>query len=159
DARDLGIGLTIRPRCPTCVTNVVVAAQAFVRAERLLGHGSQRGLIDVGARNVPARREAGLVEDYGPLGIGDDAVAMANHEPPRSLADVDAVVAVGGMADDPFVLFVEGVHGRPGERDACLQLARVSGQLDVLPCPSLCALLARPDRVPGREPELVVPGG
>jgi hypothetical protein len=27
------------------------------------------------------------------------------------------MVAVGGMAHDPFVFFVEGVHGRPGECD------------------------------------------
>jgi hypothetical protein len=29
------------------------------------------------------------------------------------LADVDAVVAIGGVANDPLVFFVESVHGRP----------------------------------------------
>jgi hypothetical protein len=33
------------------------------------------------------------------------------------LADVDAMVAVSGMARDPFVFFVERLHGLPGERD------------------------------------------
>jgi hypothetical protein len=35
------------------------------------------------------------------------------------LADVDAVVAVGGVAHDPLVFFIESVHGRPCERDPC----------------------------------------
>jgi hypothetical protein len=43
-------------------------------------HEGQRGLIDVGAQNVLARRKAGLVQDNRPLGIGDDAVMMTNHE-------------------------------------------------------------------------------
>src|SRR5262249_55714786 len=159
DAADLGISLTIRPCRPACVTDIVVAAQPFVRTEGLLFHGGQRGLIDVGAFNVPPRCEAGLVEDYRPLGIGDDAVTMADHEATGGLADIDAVVAIGGMAQDPFVFFVEGLHGRPGERDACLQLARVGRQVDVLPRPPRRTLLASPDCVPAREPEIGVPGG
>src|SRR5262249_65711 len=74
-------------------------------------------------------------------------------------ADVDAVVAVCGMAQDPFVFFVEGIHGRPGERDPRLKLARIGGQFDVLPPPSRRALLARPDSIPGRETEVVAPWG
>lgn len=35
DAADFGIGVTIRPCRQTCVTDVVVAAQPFVRAEGL----------------------------------------------------------------------------------------------------------------------------
>src|SRR5437773_8997533 len=81
---------------------------------------------------------------------------MADHEATGGLADVDAVVAVSGMAHDPFVLFVKSVHRRPGECDPCLQLARVGGQVDVPPRPSRRALLARPDGVPGRETEVVV---
>ena len=100
DAADLGIGLRIRPCRQTCVTNGVIAAEPLVRAEGLEFHGSERGLIDVGAWNVPARREAGLVEDQRSLGIGDDPVTMADHEVTGGLADVDAVVAVGGMAHD-----------------------------------------------------------
>ena len=45
-----------------------------------------------------------------------------------------------GMAHDPFILFVEGIHGWPGECDPCLQLARVGGQVDVLPRRSGCAI-------------------
>src|SRR2546428_11290495 len=84
---------------------------------------------------------------------------MTDHEATGCLADVDAVVAVGGMAQDPFVCFVEGLHGRPGERAPRLQLARVDGQVHVLPCPSRRALLACSDGVPGRESEVGMPRG
>src|SRR6516165_4301678 len=87
DATDLGIGLTIRPCRQTCVTDVAVAAQPLVGAEGPVFHWGQRGLIDVGAYNVPPRREAGFVEDYRPLGIGDDAVTMTDHEATGGLAD------------------------------------------------------------------------
>src|SRR2546422_4489025 len=43
----------------------------FRSAKGLMVHEGQRGLIDVGARNVPARREARLVEDNRSLGIRD----------------------------------------------------------------------------------------
>ena len=43
-------------------------------------HRGQRGLVDVGTCNVPTRREAGLVEDYRPLGISHDAITMADYE-------------------------------------------------------------------------------
>ena len=83
----------------------------------MLLHGSQRGFIDVGARNVPARREAGLVKHQRPLRIGDDAVTLADQEAPGGLTDVDAVIAVGGMAEDSFVFFIKGLHCSPGECD------------------------------------------
>src|SRR5258708_21276613 len=84
---------------------------------------------------------------------------MADHEMTRCLADVDAVVAVGGMAHDPFVLFVEGFHGVPGERNPSLQLACVRGQVDVSPCSWGRGLLARLCGIPGCEPKIgmVVP--
>src|SRR5262245_3041486 len=84
---DPGIGLTIRPCRSRRVTDVVVATQPVVPAERLVLHRGQRGLIHVGARNVPARRETGLVEDYGSLCISDDALTMAHYEATRGLAD------------------------------------------------------------------------
>src|SRR5262249_1010578 len=84
---------------------------------------SEGGPIDVCAWNIPARREAGLVEDERARGIGYDAVTMADHEVTGGLANVDAVVVVSGMAHDPFVFFVESVHGLPGKREACLQFA------------------------------------
>src|ERR1700740_2634840 len=80
DADDFRKGLAIRPSSQTCITDVVVAAHPFIRAEGLRVHEGQRGLINVTTRNVPARRKAGLVQDNRPLGIGDDAVMMANHE-------------------------------------------------------------------------------
>ena len=84
---------------------------------------------------------------------------MANDQATGGLADVDAMVAVGGMADDAFVFLVEGIHGWPRKGDPCLQPLRVVGQLDVLPRPSLGALLSPLDGVPGREPQVAVPGG
>src|SRR5260370_34669859 len=85
---------------------------------------------------------------------------MADHQVTGGLANVDAVVAVSGMAHDPFVRFVESVHGPPGERDACLQFARVGGQAGVLRRTwRREVLLARPDAVSGREPEIGVLGG
>jgi hypothetical protein len=60
--------------------------------EGLEFHRSEGGLIDVGALNVPARREARLVEDERTRGICNGAVMMADHEVTRGLANVDAVV-------------------------------------------------------------------
>ena len=109
-------------------------------------HGSEGGLIDVGAWNVPARREAGLVEDQRPLRIGDDAVTMADHEVTGGLANVDAVVAVGGMAHDPFVFFVESVHGRARRtrRVPAVRSRRRAGRCAATPLAAR-VLLARPD--------------
>src|SRR5262249_12041488 len=100
DAADLRIGIRIRPRRLTCVTDGVVAAEPFVWAEGLEFHGSEGGLIDVCTWNVPARRESGLVEDERPRGIGYDAVTLADHEVTGGLANVDAMVVVSGMAHD-----------------------------------------------------------
>jgi hypothetical protein len=150
--------LYVRRLDQMCITDVVIAAQPFVRAEGLMFDRSERGLMNIGTWNVPARRKTGLIENYGLLGIGDDSVTMADHEPTGGLADVDAVIAVGGMAHDPFVFFVKGVHRRPGERDPSLQLSSVGRELDVLPCSSRRALLARSNGIPRSEPEFVVPG-
>src|SRR5262249_35745846 len=57
DAADLGIGVTIRPCRQMCVTDIVVAAYPFVRAEGLVVHRSQCGLINIGTFNVPPRRK------------------------------------------------------------------------------------------------------
>src|SRR5215813_5176557 len=98
-----------------CVTNVVIAAQPFVRTEGLLLNESQRGLMDVASGNVPSWREAGLVKNQRTLGIGNNPVTIAHHDLAGGLADVDSMVAVGGMSQDSFVFLVEGVHGRPRE--------------------------------------------
>ena len=60
------------------------------------------------------------------------------------------------MADDPFVFFVEGVHGRPCERDSCLQFAGVSGQFNMLPRSSRRAVVTHANGVPGSEAEVVM---
>src|SRR5262245_22381885 len=120
DPADLGIRLTIRPGRVACITDVVVAAQPLVRAEGLLVHGRQRRLVDVCAWYVPSRREARFVQHPRLLSVGDDTVSMVDHEMARRLTDVDAVVAVCGMAEDPFLLLIKGFHGVPRERDARL---------------------------------------
>src|SRR5262249_19771177 len=79
-----------------------------------------------------------------------------NHEIARGLANVDAVIAVGGMADDSLVFFVECIHGRPGERDPSQELLRMAGQAGVLPRPAPHALVARANGVPGSEAEVGV---
>src|SRR6266540_423542 len=94
DAPYLGPGVLIRPRRAAGAGDVVVAGQALVRAERLGLDRGQRGRVDVGARDVPAGREPGLVQDQGAGGVGDDLVAAAHDKVAAGLADVDAVVAV-----------------------------------------------------------------
>jgi hypothetical protein len=42
---------------------------------------------------------------------------MVDHEVTGGLPDVDAVVTVGGVPEDPFVFFIKFVHGPPRERD------------------------------------------
>jgi hypothetical protein len=54
---------------------------------------------------------------------------LANHEVTRGLANIDAVVGVSGMPHNSFVFLVESILGPPGERDACLQFARVGAQV------------------------------
>jgi len=55
DPAHFRVGVTIRPCRQTCIADVVVAAQSFVRAKGLkMLNGRQSGLIDVGAYNVPA---------------------------------------------------------------------------------------------------------
>src|ERR1700733_11514486 len=63
------------------------------------------------------------------------------------------------MAQDSFVLFVEGVHGRPGECDSCQELARIVGQIGVSPRRSGCVSFTRANVIPGRRPEVAVPVG
>jgi hypothetical protein len=53
---------------------------------------------------------------------------MPNDQMTTRLPDVDAMIGIGGMADDPLVFLVEGVHGPPSERDPPLRFARVVGQ-------------------------------
>jgi hypothetical protein len=156
DAADLRIGVAIRPYRQTCITDVVVAAQPFVRAEGLVFHGGsarthpRRRVPRTSAAQSPIRRGRpaawyrpgiglvsawyrpgiGLVSAWYRPGIGNDAVTAANHQAAGGLTNVDAVEAVGGMAHDPFVFFVESVHGRPCERDPCPQVARVGWQID-----------------------------
>ncbi|MFM0694639.1 hypothetical protein PQQ64_20400 [Paraburkholderia graminis] len=81
---------------------------------------------------------------------------MTYDQLPRSLPDIDAVVWIGRMADDPLVLFVERIHRSPGERNASLKFARVVRQSRVLPCGALCNPLASAHREPGARPEVGV---
>src|SRR5262249_55465096 len=97
DAPDPGPGVLIGPGGTVHVPDVVVAGQALVRTEGLTLRGGERGFVDVGARDVPAGREPGLVQGQRPGGVGDDPVAVADDEVAAGLADIDPVVAVGGV--------------------------------------------------------------
>src|SRR3954447_24713776 len=63
------------------------------------------------------------------------------------------------MADDPFVFFVESVHGGPRERDTPLEFVCVVWQFNVLPCASRRTLIARTYGVPGCETKVAMPRG
>lgn len=57
------------------------------------------------------------------------------------LANIDAVIVVSGMTNDPLVLFKEGVHSWPRKRDPPAQFACIVRQIGVLPCSTWRALL------------------
>ena len=154
NANNFRIGFAIRPCRKTCVADVVVAAEAFVGAKGLMFHEGKSGLIDVGTRNVPARSKTGLVEDQRPLTVRDDSVAITNHEMARSLADVNSMVTVGSMAQDPFLFFVKGVHGPPSKRDPRTKIARKGGEVHVLPRSAWCTLTTGFNQVPGSLPQI-----
>jgi hypothetical protein len=44
------------------------------------------------------------------VGVCDDPIVLSHNEVPEGAADVDAVIGVGGVAENALVLFVEGVH-------------------------------------------------
>src|SRR5712691_12683213 len=140
-ARDLGPRPQVRPRGPFALADVVVTGEALVGAERLPLDGDERALVDVLARHVPARRETGLVEHERPLGVGDNPRAVLDDKVARALADVVAVIRIGGVTDDALVLLVEAIHLLPGERNAAAELASVIGRGGVVPCaPGLAPL-------------------
>src|SRR5262252_4300545 len=60
DRNNVRIGFPIRPCRKACIADVVIAAQTFVGTERLMFHEGKSGLINVGARNVPARSKTRL---------------------------------------------------------------------------------------------------
>jgi hypothetical protein len=83
---------------------------------------------------------------------------VPNGQVPARLPDIYAVVGIGGMADDPLVFFVEGLHRPPRERHPALQFAGIVGQFGVLPGGARLAVLAGLDGVPGGRSEVGVPG-
>ena len=60
-------------------------------------------------------------------------VAGVDGELARGLPDVDPVIGVGGVAEDPLVFLVEGVHRMPGERDRSRRIRRNAGSCRVFP--------------------------
>ena len=75
DTPDLGPSVGVRRGRPARVRNVVMAAQALVRAERLAFGRAERGFIDAGAWDIPARGETGLKQRQRAGGVGPDAIA------------------------------------------------------------------------------------
>jgi hypothetical protein len=82
---------------------------------------------NAGAGDVPARRESRLVEDEGRVGVCDDLVFVSHDEVAGAASDVDAVIGVGGVAEDALVLFIKGVHHAPGEREGVAQCRSPAG--------------------------------
>src|SRR5262249_12605870 len=59
---------------------------------------------------------------------------LAPHdEVAAGVADVDAVVGVGGVGDDPLLFFVEGIHGPPPEHRPAPEPVGIVGPPGVLP--------------------------
>lgn len=56
------------------------------------------------------------------------SVSATDDKAAGGLADVDTVVIVSGVADDPLIFLVEAVHGPPSECDPSLRFAGVGGQ-------------------------------
>jgi hypothetical protein len=65
--------------------------------------------------------------------IGNHPVAISDCEMACSRTYVDAMISVRGVPDDPFLFFVEGVHGTPGKRHPAIEHGRMGGQLGVFP--------------------------
>jgi hypothetical protein len=84
--------------------DVVVAGQALIWTEGLAFDRVQRRLLDVGARNIPAGREAGLLQDQWTGTVGDEAVTAADLQVSGALADVDAVMASKFCISRPAIL-------------------------------------------------------
>lgn len=80
---DLGPRLRVGPTGALALTDVVVAGQTLVRAERLPLDRCQGGGVDVLTADVPARREARFVERERTSRVGDDSIAVADDEVPR----------------------------------------------------------------------------
>jgi hypothetical protein len=81
---------------------------------------------------------------------------MANNEATRGLADIDAMVGVGGMAHNPFVFLIESIHSRPRECDST-SFASIGRQFHVLPYAPFRSLLTHVDDVPGGAAKVGVP--
>ena len=64
------------------------------------------------------------------------------------------MVGIGRVAQNPLVLFVEGVHRVPGEGDAIGEDTRVPGEARVLPGASRGLAVAGLDGIPGRGSEV-----
>jgi hypothetical protein len=57
----------------------------------------------VGARDVPARREAGLEQQQRAVGVGDDLAVDGDRDVARAAQHVDAVVRVARVLEDLVV--------------------------------------------------------
>src|SRR5262249_39746960 len=157
DALDFLEGSAIGPSGGSCIADVVVGREALVRAEGLPFDGLEGVGFDIRAGYVPARGKAGLVQHKRSVRARDEMVGVTNYEVSRGAADVDAMVRVGGVAEDALVLLVEGVHRAPRERDRVAQRAGLRWRVDVLPGAALGDLAVAADDVePVRRAEIRV---
>jgi hypothetical protein len=67
------------------------------------------------------------------VGVGNDVIVLSDNEMTRGAADVDAVIRIGGVAENALVLLVEGVHQAPCERDGVAQARSLGRRIRVPP--------------------------
>lgn len=75
------------------------------------------------------------------------------------MADVDAVVGIGGVPEDAVVFLVEGLHASPRERDLVAQNGRMVGERGVLPGAAVRLSCASDDLEPDGLAEVGVVAG
>ena len=104
--------------------------------------------VDVLGRQVPARRQRGLVEHPGAARVGEHLAVEQHAHVTRGAADVDPRVRVLGVAEELLGLGEPLVERVPAERDQALQ--EVRGRRGVRPGRARHDSVADRQRVPGQ---------
>ena len=110
-----------------------VLRDALVRARAARLRRREEVDADIGARDVPARREAGLDEQQRAVGLGDDRPVELDADMARAAQHVDAVVRVARVLEDLVVLLPPRVHRVPVEGDVPGDVGARVDRLRVVP--------------------------
>jgi hypothetical protein len=81
------------------------------------------------------------------VGVCKDPIVLSSDNVTGGAADVDAVIGVGGEAENALVLFVERVHRVPCERDGVAQCRSLCRRVHVPPGAALHGLPVAADDV------------